>query len=114
MNYGRVAPRSRNGATGLSEEKDLAAGEAVWISPPDRVAAITVAVHITSDTGRYTIECCCNRADIIGSDGTGGHWDVLDEGIPEYTDDRVYMLANAVTGIRVKCIDGAVNVCFVG
>ena len=52
MNYGRIAPRSRNGTTGLSEEKDLQAGEAVWISPPDRVAAITVAVHITSDTGR--------------------------------------------------------------
>ena len=40
MSYGRVTPRARIGTTGVSEEMDVGAGEGVWISPPDRVAAI--------------------------------------------------------------------------
>ena len=43
MSYGRVTPRARQGTTGVSIEENIGAGEGVWISPPERVAAITVA-----------------------------------------------------------------------
>ena len=56
MSYSRVTPRARTGTTGISEETDLTAGAGVWISPPDRVAAVTVAVHISSGTATFTIE----------------------------------------------------------
>lgn len=119
MSYGRVTPRARVGTTGVSEETDIGAGEGVWINPPDRVAAITVAVHIPEGvSATYTIETSCNRAETIGEDGTGGYWDnPLGKGTV-LSEDTVLMLANAVTGIRVNCLTASgsnkINVCFVG
>lgn len=117
MSYQRVTPRARVGTTGINVEADVTEGAGVWISPPDRVAAITVAVHIPEDeTASYTIETCCNRPETIGEDGTGGYWDnVYGEGVT-LTDNAVIMLANAVTGIRVNCITASdkINVAFCG
>lgn len=119
MSYGRVTPRARVGTTGVSEETDIGAGEGVWINPPDRVAAITVSVHIPKGvSATYTIETSCNRAETIGEDGTGGYWDnPLGKGTV-LSEDTVLMLANAVTGIRVNCLTASgsnkINVCFVG
>lgn len=117
MSYGRVTPRARTGTTGISTETDINANEGIWINPPDRVAAVTVAVHIPpNESATFVIETSCNRADTIGENGTGGYWDnpfgdgtVLDE-------NTVIMLANAVTGIRVRCLTASapINVCFVG
>ena len=117
MSYGRVTPRARIGTTGVSEEMDVGAGEGVWISPPDRVAAITVAVHIPAGaSATFTIETSCNRAETIGEDGMGGYWDnPYGDGVV-LTENTTVMLANAVTGIRVNCIAASskINVCFVG
>ena len=117
MNYRRVTPRSRQGTTGISVEEDLHANEGAWISPPDRVAAVTVAVHIPAgESATFVIETSCNRADTIGEDGTGGYWDnPFGEGVV-LTENTTVMLANAVTGIRVNCIAASskINVCFVG
>ena len=116
MSYSRVTPRARTGTTGISEETDLTAGAGVWISPPDRVAAVTVAVHISSGTATFTIETSCNRTETIGDSGTGGYWDnVYGEGVT-LSEDTTVMIANAVTGIRVNCISASdsINVCFVG
>ena len=104
------------GTTGISEEMNVGAGEGVWISPPDRVAAITVAVHIPAgESATFTIETSCNRAETIGENGTGGYWDNPFEGTI-LNENTVLMLANAVTGIRVRCISASstINVCFVG
>jgi hypothetical protein len=123
MDYSRITPRARSGTTGISEEADIAADNAIWITPPDRVAAVTVAVHIpVGATATYKIEACCNRAETIGSAGTGGYWNVIEEESPTYTVDAVKMIANAVTALRVTCTafsagtSGAtgINVCFVG
>ena len=120
MDYGRIEPRARTGTTGISIDTDLDAtnGEVgCWINPPDRVAAVTVAVHKQDGYDgniEYAIECCCNRADKIGDNGTGGYWDKIIQGENKYTDDKVVMLANSVTGIRVRCTVGKINVCFVG
>ena len=117
MSYGRVTPRARIGTTGVSEEMNVGAGEGVWINPPDRVAAITVAVHIPAgESATFTIETSCNRAETIGENGTGGYWDnVYGEGIT-LNENTVVMLANAVTGIRVNCISATstINVAFCG
>ena len=117
MNYGRVTPRARQGTTGLSVEEDLHANEGAWISPPDRVAAVTVAVHIpANESATFVIETSCNRADTIGENGEGGYWDnPFGEGTI-LSENTVIMLANAVTGIRVRCISASstINVCFVG
>lgn len=128
MTYGRVTPRARSGTTGVSVETDISAGEGCWISPPDRIAAITVAVHLgyltddngdtteTRGTGEFVIETSCSRADTIGDEGTGGFWDnPFGDGVT-LTDDTVVMIANAVTGVRVRCISATapLNVCFVG
>ena len=117
MNYGRVTPRARLGTTGLSVEEDLNANEGVWISPPDRVAAVTVAVHIPpNESATFVIETSCNRPETIGENGTGGYWDnPFGEGTILH-ENTVVMLANAVTGIRVRCISASstINVCFVG
>ena len=113
--YARVTPRARVGTTGICEEMDVNQGEGVWISPPDRVAAVTVAVHIPEgETATYTIETCCNRPETIGDDGTGGYWD--NPFNATMNENTVLMLANAVTGIRVNCITASdkINVCFVG
>lgn len=118
MSYSRVTPRARQGTTGINEEIDLEEGAGVWIAPPDRVAAVTIAVHIPEgETGKYTIETSCNRPETIGADGTGGYWDNIhgdNNGI--LTENAVYMLANAVTGIRVNCIEASatINVAFCG
>lgn len=117
MAYSRVTPRARVGTTGICEEMDVEAGAGVWISPPDRVAAVTIAVHIPEDeTASFTIETSCNRPETIGDDGTGGYWDnVYGENVT-LSENTTVMLANAVTGIRVNCITASdhINVCFVG
>lgn len=117
MSYSRVTPRARAGTTGISEEINLNAGEGTWINPPDRVAAVTVAVHIPAgQSATFTIETSCNRAETIGDSGTGGYWDnPLGEGTI-LNENTVIMIANAVTGIRVNCISASdtINVCFVG
>lgn len=117
MSYSRVTPRARQGTTGINEEMDLTAGNGVWISPPDRVAAVTIAVHIPAEqTASFTIETCCNRPETIGNDGTGGYWDnVYGDGVT-LSENTTVMIANAVTGIRVNCISASdsINVCFVG
>lgn len=115
MDYSRVTPRARVGTTGINVERDLIAGEGVWINPPDRVAAITIAVHFTTEqAGSFTIETSCNYPDTIGEDGQGGYWDNVYGENAVLTENTVVMLANAVTGIRVKCISGAINVAFCG
>lgn len=119
MNYGRVTPRARLGTTGLSVEEDLHANEGAWISPPDRVAAVTVAVHIpANESATFVIETSCNRADTIGENGTGGYWDNPYGDGAVLSENTVLMLANAVTGIRVNCLTASgsskINVCFVG
>ena len=119
MSYERVTPRARQGTTGICEEMDVTAGSGVWINPPDRVAAVTIAVHIPAgETATFTIETSCNRPETIGADGTGGYWDnPFGEGTILH-ENTVLMLANAVTGIRVNCLTASgsskINVCFVG
>ena len=114
MAYARVTPRARQGTTGINVEADVAAGSGVWINPPDRVAAVTIAVHITSSSGSFTIETSCNRPETLGENATGGYWDnVYGDGVT-LTENTVVMIANAVTGIRVNCISGAINVAFCG
>lgn len=117
MAYSRVTPRARQGTTGINVEQDVAAGEGIWINPPDRVAAVTIAVHIpTGETASFTIETSCSLPETIGEDGTGGYWDnVYGDGIT-LTENTVVMLANAVTGIRVNCInaESSINVAFCG
>lgn len=117
MDYSRVTPRARAGTTGLQVDMDVEAGSGVWISPPDRVAAVTVAVHIPATaTASYTVEVCCNSPATIGENGAGGYWDnIYGDGVTK-TESAVTMLANAVTGIRVRCIEATapINVCFVG
>ena len=115
MAYARVTPRARQGTTGINVEADVAAGSGVWINPPDRVAAVTIAVHIpTGESATFTIETCCNRPETIGEDGTGGYWDDI-YGVAQ-TESRVVMIANAVTGIRVNCLtaESSINVAFCG
>ena len=117
MSYSRVTPRARTGTTGISEDFDLTAGQGAWISPPDRVAAVTIAVHIPAGkTTLFTIETCCNRTDTIGEDGTGGYWDNVYGAGVTLTESTTVMIANAVTGIRVNCLKAQtkINVCFVG
>ena len=117
MSYERVTPRARQGTTGICVEMDVTAGNGVWIQRPDRVAAVTIAVHIPAgNTAQFTIETSCNRPETIGADGSGGYWDnVYGDGVT-LDENAVIMLANAVTGIRVNCITASstINVCFVG
>lgn len=117
MSYERVTPRARQGTTGICEEMDLTAGTGVWITPPDRVAAVTIAVHIPAEqTGTFTIETSCNRPETIGTAGTGGYWDNVYGDNVTLNENTTIMLANAVTAIRVNCITASdhINVCFVG
>ncbi|WP_147613013.1 hypothetical protein [Treponema pectinovorum] len=117
MSYSRVTPRARTGTTGICEEADISAGQGIWINPPDRVAAVTIAVHIPQGkTGTFVIETCCNRPETIGNDGTGGYWDNIYGDNVVLSENATIMLANAVTGIRVRCLsaDTTINVCFVG
>ncbi len=117
MSYGRVTPRARVGTTGISVETEIAANEGCWISPPDRVAAVTIAVHIPpEESASFVIETSCNQTETIGEDGTGGYWDNPFGDDVICTENTVVMIANAVTGIRVRCIsaDTKINVCFVG
>lgn len=115
MAYSRVTPRARQGTTGINVEADVLAGAGVWINPPDRVAAVSVAVHIPEgESASYTVEVCCNRPETIGDDGTGGYWDDV-YGVAQ-TESRTVMIANAVTGIRVNCLtaESSINVAFCG
>lgn len=117
MNYGRVTPRARTGTTGISTELDIKQNEGIWISPPDRVAAITIAVHIpTNESATFVIETSCNRVDTIGENGIGGYWDNPLGDSTVLSENTVLMLANTVTGIRVRCLTASthINVCFVG
>ena len=114
MAFSRVTPRARQGTTGINVEQDVTAGNGVFITPPDRVAAVTIAVHITSNSGSFTIETSCNRPETLGENATGGYWDnVYGDGVT-LNENTVVMIANAVTGIRVNCISGAINVAFCG
>ena len=117
MAYSRVTPRARQGTTGINVEADVLAGSGVWINPPDRVAAVTIAVHIPAgESASFTIETCCNRPETIGEDGTGGYWDNVYGDNVTLTENTVVMVANAVTGIRVNCIAASdkINVAFCG
>ena len=117
MSYSRTSPRPRQGTTGISNEMDVTAGNGVWIAPPDRVAAVTIAVHIPAgETAQFTIETSCNLPETIGTDGIGGYWDNVYGDNVILTENTTVMLANAVTGIRVNCIAASdhINVCFVG
>ena len=117
MAFSRVTPRARQGTTGINVEADIEAGSGVWINPPDRVAAVTIAVHIPAgESATFTIETCCNRPETIGEDGTGGYWDnVYGDGVT-LTENTTVMIANAVTGIRVNCTAASdvINVAFCG
>ena len=114
MAYARVTTRARQGTTGINVEADVTAGNGVFINPPDRVAAVTIAVHITSNSGSFTIETSCNRPETLGENATGGYWDnVYGDGVT-LNENTVVMIANAVTGIRVNCISGSINVAFYG
>ena len=117
LTYQKIVPRARSGITGLSVEQDLDADgvSTGWISPPERIATLTIAVHKQhgySGDIRYKIECCCNETATIGTDGTGGYWDPIDGRNAELDVDRIYMLTNSVTGVRVVCLEGKINVCF--
>ena len=115
MSYDKVTPRARQGTTGVNVEADLLGGNGIWLNPPERVAAITIAVHIPPEqTGSYTVETCCNRPETIGVDGMGGYWDNVYGDGTVLTEDSVIMLANAVTGIRVNRIAARshINVAF--
>ena len=117
MAYSRVTPRARVGTTGICEEMNIETGAGVWITPPDRVAAVTIAVHIPAEeTAAFTIETSCNRPETIGDDGTGGYWDNVYGAGVTLNENTTVMIANAVTGIRVNCISASdhINVCFVG
>nr|DAI80970.1 MAG TPA: hypothetical protein [Caudoviricetes sp.] len=117
MTYGRVTPRARQGTTGISTETDIGANEGVWISPPDRVAAVTIAVHIPAgESATFVIETSCSRADTIGENGEGGYWDNPFGDGEILSENTVVMIANAVTGVRVRCLtaESTINVCFVG
>lgn len=117
MNYGRVTPRARQGTTGISVEEDLHANEGAWISPPDRVAAVTVAVHIpANESATFVIEISCSRVDTIGENGEGGYWDNLYGDGAVLSENTIVMIANAVTGIRVKCLTASdkINIAFCG
>ena len=117
MDYGRVQPRARTGTTGISVELDIEANEGCWINPPDRIAAITVAVHIPAgESATFVIETSCNRTETIGENGDGGYWDNPLGENAVLSENTVLMIANAVTGIRVRCISASdtINVCFVG
>ena len=119
MAISRVTPRARQGTTGISEETNVTAGNGVVLFPPDRIAAVTVAVHIPAGkTGTYKIETSCNRPETIGDNGAGGYWDNPYGAGVTLSEDAVLMIANAVTAIRVtvtatNAADG-LNVCFVG
>ena len=117
MSYGRIETRARTGTTGINVEADIAADEGVWINPPDRVAAVTVAVHIPEgESASFTIEISCNRPETIGEAGDGGYWDNIYGENVTLTENTTVMIANAVTGIRVKCIsaESTINVAFCG
>ena len=125
MAFTKIMPRARSGITGVSVEQDLVATnlktanetDTCWLNPPERVAALTIAVNKKSGyTGAisYTVECCCNTTAVIGEDGTGGYWHQIEKGISSYAEDKVLMITNLVTGARVRCTAGKVNVCFAG
>ena len=117
MAISRVTPRARQGTTGINDEFDVTAGNGVWVSPPDRVAAVTIAVHIPSgQTATFKIETSCNRPETIGEDGTGGYWDNVYGAGVTLSEDTVVMLANAVSGIKVTCTAASqnINVAFCG
>lgn len=117
MAYSRVTPRARQGTTGINVEQDIAQGAGVWINPPDRVAAVTIAVHIPEgETASFTIETSCNLPETIGEDGTGGYWDNVYGDNVTLSESTTVMIANAVTGIRVNCISASdhINVAFCG
>ena len=119
MAYSRTIPRSRTGTTGISDEWDITASDpnndSVYINPPDRVSALSIAVHFPAGvTGEFKIECSCNRTDILGAEGSGGYWDTIETDIASYTSDKIFMLTNVVTGVRVKVLSGSVNVAICG
>ena len=117
MAISRVTPRARQGTTGLNDEFDLTAGNGIWVSPPDRVAAVTISVHIPSgQTATFKIETSCNLPSTIGEDGSGGYWDNVYGDNVTLSENTTVMIANAVSGIKVTCITASdkINVAFCG
>jgi hypothetical protein len=81
------------------------------------VAAVTIAVHIPAgESATFVIETSCSRADTIGENGEGGYWDNPFGDGEILSENTVVMIANAVTGVRVRCLtaESTINVCFVG
>ena len=117
MAYSRVTPRARTGTTGINVEQDVAPDSGVFVVVPDRVAAVTIAVHIPpEESATFTIETSCNLTETIGDEGTGGYWDNVYGAGVTLNEDTVVMIANAVTAIRVNCLtaDSTINVAFCG
>ena len=115
MDYSRVTPRARTGTTGINDERDLTADKSIIFDIPDRVAAVSIQVAIPADsTATYKIETTCNRPETIGADGSGGYWfNIYGDGAI-LDGSGVIMLANSVTGVRVTCLTGEINVAICG
>lgn len=117
MDYSRVFQRSRNGTSGLSTDDNIKANTCAYIIPPERISAITVAVHVPEgQSAAYVVETTCSKVDNFGSNLEGAYWDnPFGEQVFE-NQNCVLMIANAVTAIRVRCLEASstINVCFVG
>ena len=117
MDYARVTPLARQGTTGVNVEQDLHTNEGALLFLPDRVAAVTIAVHIPAgETASFKIETSCNRPETIGNDGSGGYWDNVYGDNVTLSENTTVMIANAVSAIRVCCVsaDTVINVAFCG
>lgn len=117
ISYTRVVPGYREGATGLSEAWDLTQGEAIWFSPPDRVATVTLQVTIPDEeTAEYTVEVTAEPTKNIGSDGECDYWIPIEWEYDSYTISSMFTPMSAVTGIRVYCesADSSIHVAVCG
>lgn len=116
ITYDRITPRARSGTAGMAVSVDIEQSAGAWVSPPERVAAVSIATHIPEgEEAEYAVECCFDPVSDIGSDGTGGVWFPVQSENTSYTADTVWMVANAATGFRVRCIsaNSSIHVCFV-
>ena len=116
MKYIKGIPRGNIGASKWNVDENIAAGQGLFSTPPDRVSMATVSVHIPEGHARFTIETTYSSHWRIGQDGTGGYWDPPDETHTEYTENTNVTIASTVTGVRVTCLeaDKIINVCFAG
>ena len=116
MKYTKGIPRGNIGASTWNVDENIAAGQGIFSTPPDRVSMVTVSVHIPEGHARFTIETTYSGPWNIGQDGLGGYWDPPDETHTEYTENTNVTIASTVTGVRVTCLeaDKIINVCFAG